>query len=116
VIVTARARTPATELQVMREVLRVLDRRAALRHPPLSLVVSDAVALGIAGIFRSPTPSGQVLDRFHCGGTTDAEELIAAARFEQGFASAEGYAALRCLVLWVHSRQREARVAVPPPR
>jgi hypothetical protein len=116
VIVTARARTPATDPQVMSEVLRLLDRRAELRHPPLSLTVSDAVALGIAGIFRSPTPSGLVLDRFYCSGTTDADELVEAARFEQGFASAEGYAALRCLILWVHSRQRGAGATVPPPR
>lgn len=34
----------------------------------------------------------------------DSDELVDAARFEQGFASPEGYAALRCLILWAHGR------------
>jgi hypothetical protein len=45
-----------------------------------------------------------VLDRFAAGASVDSDELVEAARFEQGYASAEGYAALRCLVLWVHNR------------
>lgn len=93
---------PATDAQVYSEVAQLLDRRAAMKHPPYSLTVSDSVALGIARMFRSTSLSGEVLDRFAAGGTVDSDELIAAARFEQGYASAEGYAALRCLVLWVH--------------
>ncbi|MGY1820480.1 hypothetical protein [Geodermatophilus sp. SYSU D00079] len=102
-MITARAR-PAPDTQVAAEVIRLLDRRAALRHPPVTLTVSDAVALGIAGLFRSPSLTGQVLDRFHGGGTVGSDELIEAARFEQGFASPEGHAALRCLILWVQGR------------
>jgi hypothetical protein len=98
---TARG-VPATDAQVYSEVAQLLDRRAAMKHPPYSLTVSDSVALGIARMFRSTSLSGEVLDRFAAGGTVDSDELIAAARFEQGYASAEGYAALRCLVLWVH--------------
>ena len=48
-IITARA-TPATDAVLAREVSRLLDRRAALEQPPASLTVSDAVALGIAGL------------------------------------------------------------------
>jgi hypothetical protein len=103
VIVKARAR-PASDLQVAAEVIRLLDRRAALPHPPVTLTVSDSVALGIAGLFRSPSLTGQVFDRFHTGGAVSSGELIEAARFEQGFASAEGHAALRCLILWVQGR------------
>src|SRR3954449_12200763 len=46
-------------LEVAAEVSSVLDRRAALEHPPPSLAISDPVALAIAGIFRSETPSGR---------------------------------------------------------
>ncbi|MGY1710598.1 hypothetical protein ACI8AC_13930 [Geodermatophilus sp. SYSU D00758] len=107
-IVSARTTRAATESQVFREVARVLDRRAALAHPPVDLTVSDTVALGIAGLFRNPATSGRVLDRFHTHGSVDAHELIAAARLEQGFASPEGHAALRCLVLWAQARMRAA--------
>ncbi|MGR6967886.1 hypothetical protein ACU610_25840 [Geodermatophilus sp. URMC 61] len=102
---------PATDAQVHSEVARLLDRRAAMKHPPLSLTVSDSVALGIARLFRSPSLSGEVLDRFAAGGSVDSHELVQAARFEQGYASPEGYAALRCLVLWVHHQEhrREQR-------
>jgi hypothetical protein len=95
---------PATDAQVYSEVAQLLDRRAAMKHPPYSLTVSDSVALGIGRLFRSRSLSGEVLDRFAAGGSVDSDELIAAARFEQGYASAEGFAALRCLVLWVRHR------------
>ena len=103
-IVTCRASIPAGDLVVAADVSNVLERRGALKHPPVSLAVSDAVALGIAGIFRSPTDSGQVLERFYRAGSIDSAELLEAARAEQGFASAEGHAALYCLIGWVHSR------------
>jgi hypothetical protein len=104
VIISAPRTTPASEAQVAREVLQVLDRRAAMERPPASVTVSAPVALGIAAQFRSASLTGQVLDRFSTGGSVDSDELIKAARFEQGFASPEGYAALRCLVLWVQDR------------
>jgi hypothetical protein len=104
VIVTSRATSPAPDLQVAGEVSSVLDRRAALKHPPATLTVSDAVALAIAGLFRSETPSGRVLDRFYRNGAIDSAELIEAARVEQDFASPEGHAALYCLVGWVRGR------------
>ena len=99
---------PATDAQAYSEVAQLLDRRAAMKHPPFSLTVSDSVALGIARLFRSTSLSGEVLDRFAAGGSVDSDELVEAARFEQGYASAEGYAALRCLVLWVHHRTHRA--------
>ena len=105
VIITSRA-TPADELHVAREVSAVLDRRGALAHPPVSLAISDAVALGIAGVFAGPTESGQVMDRLFRTGVADAETLIEAARFEQGYASPEGHAALHCLIGWVRSRMQ----------
>jgi hypothetical protein len=104
VIVTSRATSPAPELQVAGEVSSVLDRRAALKHPPVTLTVSDAVAVAIAGLFRSETPSGRVLDRFYRNGAIDSAELIEAARLEQDFASPEGHAALYCLIGWVQGR------------
>jgi hypothetical protein len=100
---------PASNLQVAREVSRILERRAAMAHPPVSLAISDAVALGIAELFRSPTPSGEVLDRFYVARSADSDVLIEAARVEQGYASPEGHAALYCLIGWV--RSRVARVA-----
>jgi hypothetical protein len=104
VIVSCRASRPACDLTVATEVSSVLERRGALKHPPVGLAVSDPVALGIAALFRSSTPSGQVLDRFCRNGSADSAELLEAARTEQGFASAEGHAALYCLIGWVHSR------------
>jgi hypothetical protein len=103
VIVSAKVGAPASDEQLIAEVAQVLDRRGALKHPPVSLAVSDAVALGIAGLFRSPTPSGQILERFFRYGTSDSQELIEAARVEQGYASAEGHAALHCLIGWVRA-------------
>jgi hypothetical protein len=104
VIVSSRASTPAGDLLVASEVSSVLERRGALKHPPVSLAVSDAVALGIAGLFRGETVSGRVLDRFFRNGSVDSADLLEAARTEQGFASPEGHAALYCLIGWVHSR------------
>jgi hypothetical protein len=96
-------------MQIAVEVSDVLERRAALKHPAVTLAVSDAVALGIAGLFRSPTPSGQVLDRFYRTGEVDSAELIEAARTEQGYASPEGHAALYCLIGWVRGRLHRDR-------
>jgi hypothetical protein len=112
VLITCRATAPAADLQVASEVSEILDRRGALKHPSVTLAVSDAVALGIAGIFRSPTPSGLVFARFYRNGAIDSDELIEAARVEQGFASPEGHAALYCLIGWVRSRTHRAGAAV----
>lgn len=113
-LVRSRARTPATESQVATEVSATLERRAAMSNPPVSIAVSDTVAVAIAGLFSSPTPSGRVLDRFHVSGEADRDELIGAARFEQGYASPEGHAALYCLIGWVNSRLHAGRHAGAP--
>ena len=94
----------AGDLAVAVEVSDVLERRGALKHPPVTLAVSDSTALGIAGIFRSPTASGLVMERFYRRGSVDSAELLQAARAEQDFASPEGHAALHCLIGWVHSK------------
>jgi hypothetical protein len=114
VIITCRGISPANELHVAREVSSILDRRAALARPPRSLTVSGAVALGIADIFRGPTPSGQVMDGFVRRGAADSDELIAAARFEQDYSSPEGHAALYCLIGWVNNRVT-VRAGAPGP-
>src|SRR3712207_9128158 len=75
--VTARG-VPATDAQVHSEVAQLLDRRAAMKHPPFSLTVSDSVALGIARLFRSTSLSGEVLDRFAAGASVDSDELVEA--------------------------------------
>jgi hypothetical protein len=111
VIVSCRTTVPAGDLVVAAEVSRVLEKRSALKHPPVSLAVSDAVALGIAGIFRSKTESGLVLERFFRLGSIDSQELLGAARAEQGFASPEGHAALYCLIGWVHSQVHQLQKA-----
>ncbi len=103
-IINCRASVPAGDRVVSAEVSSVLERRGAQKHPSVTLAVSDAVALGIAGIFRSKTASGRVLDRFFRLGSVDSAELLDAARAEQGFASPEGHAALYCLIGWVHSQ------------
>ena len=103
-IVKARFGSPAVDGQVSAEVAQVLDRRGALRHPPVSLAVSDTVAVAIAGIFRNAAQSGQVLDRFYRTGSADSTDLIEAARLEQVFASPEGHAALHCLIGWVRAQ------------
>ena len=109
-IIRCKKTAAASDLHVVTEVAGILDRRAALRHPPVTLAVSDAVALGIAGIFRSPTPSGQVLERFYRSGSIDSTKLIEAVQVEQGYASAEGHAALYCLIGWVHAQRHTQAV------
>jgi hypothetical protein len=108
VIVSCRATSPAPDSQVLAEMSDVLDRRGALKHPPVTIAVSDASALGIAGVFISPTPSGRVFERFYRSGSIDSGDLLEAARTEQGYASAEGHAALHCLIGWVHARVHRA--------
>ena len=103
-IVRCRTATPAPDSQVAAEMSDVLDRRGAMKHPPVTIAVSDAVALGIAGVFISGTPSGRVLERFCRSGSIDSAELLEAARTEQGYASPEGHAALHCLIGWMHHR------------
>ena len=83
---------PAGDLVVAAEVSRVLERRGALKHPAVTLAVSDAVALGIAGIFRSKTDSGRVLDRFFRLGSVDSADLLEAARAAEIEAEAEAAA------------------------
>ena len=108
-LVSCRATTPAADMVVAAEVAQVLERRGALAHPPVTLAVSDAVALGIAGILRSPTPGGEVLGRFYRSGAVDGDELIEACRVEQGYASPEGHAALYCLIGWVRAQLHRER-------
>ena len=103
-IVTCKAARPAPELQVAASVSEVLQQRASMLHPPVTLAVPDDVALGIADIFSSPTPSGLVFDRFRRTGAIDSAELIHAAKIEQGYAGPEGHAALYCLIGWVKAR------------
>jgi hypothetical protein len=110
VLITSRVPSAAPGTQVAAEVAEVLDRRSALMHPAVSLAVSDAVALGIASMFRSTTPSGEVFARFYRNGAIDSDELVEAARVEQGYASPEAHAALHCLIGWVRSRQHRAVV------
>lgn len=102
-LVSCGATTPASDMVVATEVALVLERRSALAHPPVTLAVSDAVALGIAGILRSPTASGTVLGRFHRTGAVDTGELIEACRTEQDYSSAESHAALYCLIGWARA-------------
>jgi hypothetical protein len=98
------AKAPASDLTVLAETAEVLAARSAVERAPVTLAVSDRVALGIATMFRSPTPSGQVLDRFSRTGTADSSELLEAIRTEQGYASAEAHAVLHCLAGWVRKQ------------
>jgi hypothetical protein len=68
------------------------------------MAISDAAARGIAALFISATPSGQVLERFYRSGSADGTELVEAARTEQAYASPEGHAALYCLIGWIRAR------------
>ncbi|RBY90714.1 hypothetical protein [Blastococcus sp. TF02A-26] len=102
--VQCRANAPASDLTVLGETAEVLTTRGAMASAPVTLAVSDRVALGIATMFRSSTPSGQVLDRFSRTGTADSAELLDAVRTEQGYASAEGHAVLHCLAGWVRKQ------------
>jgi hypothetical protein len=103
--INCRGASAAPEGQVVTEVQTVLGRRSEMKHPPVTLTVSDAAALGIAQVYASPSLTGQVFERFLRTGTADSRQLIDAAQFEQGFASAEGYAALYCLVLWARAQE-----------
>ena len=103
-LISCRAASGAPQGQVMTEVQTVLGRRSEMKHPPVSLAISDSVAVGIANVFSSPSQTGQVFERFVRTGSVDSNELVEAARFEQGYASAEGYAALYCLVGWVKAQ------------
>ncbi len=103
-LISCRAASGAPQGQVITEVRSVLGRRSEMKHPPVSIAVSDRVALGIADIFASSSTTGQVLQRFVRTGSCDSRELIEAAEFEQGYASPEGYAALYCLVGWVKAQ------------
>lgn len=98
------AKAPASDLTVLGETAEVLAARSAMHAAPVTLAVSDRVALGIATMFRSPTPSGQVLDRFSRTGVADSTELLDAVQIEQGYASAEGHAVLHCLAGWVRKQ------------
>jgi hypothetical protein len=115
VIVSSRASSPAADVQLNAEVAEILDRRGALKHPPVTLAVSDAVALAIAGVFRSDSISGRVLEKFYRSGVAESDELLQAIEIEQTFASPEGHAALYCLATWVraqmHRRTADARSA-----
>jgi hypothetical protein len=112
VLVSCRSTTPAADMVVAAEVAEVLERRGALKHPPVTLAISDAVALGIAAVLRSPTPAGQVLGRFYRTGSSDADELIEACRTEMGYASPEGHAALYCLIGWVQAQVYRQKAGV----
>ncbi|MDK3256550.1 hypothetical protein [Blastococcus capsensis] len=109
--ITCRATVPATESQIVSQVQEVLDRRGSMAHAPVSLAVTDSVALGIAGFFVSRTDSGQVLERFFRGGDVTSAALLEAVAFEQGYASAEQHAALHCLAGWVRARVHERGAA-----
>ena len=113
VIIRCTASRPAPDFQVAAEVSAVLERRAAMADPPVALAVSDSVARGIAGTFAGPTTSGRVMEGLFRTGAVDSDELIDAARFEQGYASAEGHAALHCLIGWVRSRVHRRAVRTP---
>ena len=104
------ARVPATESQMLAGIQQVLEKRASMAKAPVSVAVSDSVALGIAGMFVNPTESGQVLARFHRGDAVGTFELLEAVTFEQGYASPEGHAALYCLAGWVKAHlQKQGR-------
>ncbi len=103
-LISCRAARAVPQAQVMTEAQTVLGRRSEMKHPPASLTVSDSVALSIATIFSSPSQTGQVFERFVRTGSVDSKELIGAAEFEQGYTSAEGYAALYSLILWVRGQ------------
>lgn len=104
-IINCRSTRAASDLAVAAEVSKVLERRAAMSNPPASLTISDATALGVAAIFAGPTPSGLVFQRFSRTGSVDGDELVEAARVEQGYASPEGHAALYCLIGWARAQQ-----------
>lgn len=110
-LISCRASSAASQGQVVTEVQTLLGRRAEMCHPPVTMTVSDPVALGIAHVFSSASQTGQVLDRLVRTGNVDSEELIAAAEFEQGYSSPEGFAALYCLILWARAQVYRRRGA-----
>ncbi|RBY88080.1 hypothetical protein DQ244_16100 [Blastococcus sp. TBT05-19] len=99
--ISCRATLPATDIEIATAVQQLLDRRGSMAHAPVTLTIPDNVAIGIAGFFVSPTDSGQLMERFFRGGDVDSNEMLEAIRFEQGYASPEGHAALHCLSGWV---------------
>ena len=103
-LISCRTTAPAGDAQILTEVQQVLGRRGALTRAPAALAVSDAVALGIASLFRGPTGAGQVLADFARTGSAETDALIEAADSERAYASAEGSAALYCLVVWARSK------------
>lgn len=103
-LISCRASVPAGDSQILSEVQQVLERRSALTRAPVTMAVSDSVALGIASLFRSPTAAGQVLGDFARTGSVDSDALIEAAEAERSYASAEGQAALYCLSVWARSK------------
>ncbi|WP_232797065.1 hypothetical protein [Blastococcus atacamensis] len=88
-------------MEIASAVQQLLDRRGSMAHAPVSLTIPDNVAVGIAGGYVSATESGQLMERFFRGGDVDSTEMLEAIRFEQGYASPEGHAALYCLSGWV---------------
>lgn len=70
-LITCLAATPASDSQTAASVTGILDRRAALPHPPASMAIPDNVALAIAVQFTSATRSSQTLERFSTGKTSD---------------------------------------------
>ena len=104
-LLSCRATSPAPESQILAEMQQVLDRRGAMRHAPVTVAISDAVALGIAAIFSSSTHSGRVMDSFYRRGAIESTDLLEAVRFEQGYASPEGHAALHLLAGWVRAQE-----------
>lgn len=107
-LISCRASVPAGDAQILGEVQQVLERRGALSRAPVTMAVSDGVALGIASLFRSPTAAGQVLGNFARTGKVDSDALIEAAESERAYATAEGQAALYCLVIWARSKVFQA--------
>ena len=99
--ISCRSTVPATDMEIAAAVQQLLDRRGSMAHAPVSLTIPDNVAIGIAGIFVSPTASGQLMERFARGGDVDSTEMLEAIRFEQDYASPEGHAALYCLSGWI---------------
>jgi hypothetical protein len=102
--ISCRATPPALDIEIATAVQQLLDRRGSMAHAPVSLTVPDNVAVGIAGLFSSRTDSGQLMQRFSRGGDVESAEFLEAIRFEQGYASPQGHAALHCLSGWVAAR------------
>jgi hypothetical protein len=113
VIVSCNATSAASDGRIFAEVGDLLKKRTALSNPPITLTISNAVARGIAALFSSATPSGQVLEQFSRRGAMDSDQLVESARTEQDYASPEGHAALHCLIGWVHGQVHSHSVLTP---